>query len=81
MKNLKVTTKYRASKIQAESLVTPVNGGALSQAKYSGGNMCKPGSFPIGREIEVPDNIYAVWAESRRDSHGPYVSLCCLTSR
>ena len=80
MKNLKVTTKYRASKMQVESLFTPVNGGTLSQAKYSGGKY-KPGSFPTGREVEVSDNIYAIWAESRRDSDGPYVSLYCLASR
>jgi hypothetical protein len=80
MKNIQVTTKYRASKMQVESLFTPVNGGTLSQAKYCGGNY-KPGSFPTGRDVEVSGDIYAIWAESRRDSEGPYVSLYCLTSR
>lgn len=33
----------------------------------------------IGREVEVADNIKAVWVERRQDSYGPYARAMCIT--
>ncbi len=79
MKTIQITTKSQANRMQVDSLFVPVNGRTLSKAKYSSGKY-KPGAFPKGREIEVSENIHAVWSESRKDSDGAYSALFCLTS-
>jgi hypothetical protein len=80
MKTLQITSKAKAVKLQVESLFTPVNGGTLNAVKYSGGKY-KPSSFPVGREVEVNDNVHAIWSESRRDGDGAYCSLYCMASK
>ena len=79
MKTIQIVTKSQANRMQVESLFVPVNGRTLSKAKYCGGKY-KPGSFPKGREINVSENVHAVWSESRKDVEGPYSVLYCLTS-
>ena len=79
MKTIQIVTKSQAQRMQVESLFIPVNGRTLSKVKYCGGKY-KPGSFPKGREIEVSENIHAVWSEARKDSDGAYCSMYCLTS-
>jgi hypothetical protein len=76
MKTLKIGTKTQADKILLDSLFNPVNGKTLNKTKYCNGKY-KPGSF-IGREIEVGDNVHALFTESRKDSDGPYVRLMCV---
>ena len=80
MKTLQIISKAKANKLQVQSLFTPINGGTLTAIKYDGGKY-KPSSFPIGREVEVNENVHAIWSESRRDSDGAYAVLYCLTSR
>jgi hypothetical protein len=77
MKILKIGTKTQANKILLDSLFNPVNGKTLNKMKYCNGKY-KPGSF-IGREIEVGDDVHALFTESRKDSDGPYVRLMCIT--
>ena len=79
MKTIQITTKSQASSMQVESLFVPVNGRTLSKTKYCGGKY-KLGAFPKGREIEVSENVHAVWSESRKDSDGSYSALYCLIS-
>ena len=77
-KTLKLTSKRKADKMLVDSLFSP--GGTLTRFKYCTGKY-KPGKFPVGREMEVSDDIQAIWAERRRDENGPYVALYCLFSR
>jgi len=77
MKTLRIGTKTQANKILLDSLFNPVNGKTLNKMKYCNGKY-KPDSY-IGREMEVGDNVHALFTESRKDSDGPYVSLMCIT--
>jgi hypothetical protein len=77
MKTLKIGTKTQANKILLDSLFNPVNGKTLNRMKYCNGKY-KPGSY-IGREMEVGDNVHALFTESRKDSDGSYVRLMCIT--
>ena len=77
MKTLSITTKAKADKILVESLFKPVNGRTLNRMKYSGGKY-KPGSY-IGREVEVSDNVHALYQSKGRDADGPYVRIMCIT--
>jgi hypothetical protein len=77
-KTLKLTSKRKADQMLANSLFTP--GGTLTRFKYCTGKY-KPEKFPVGKEMEVGNDIQAIWAERRRDEHGPHVVLYCLFSR
>jgi hypothetical protein len=77
MKTLKIGTKTQANKILLDSLFNPVNGKTLNKMKYCNGKY-KPGSY-IGREMEVGDNVHALFTESRKDSDGSFVRLMCIT--
>jgi hypothetical protein len=79
MKTLQITTKRKAMAVMIESLFKPVNGRTLVKMKYCTGKY-KPDAFPVGRELEVNDNVSAIWVEKRKDSHGPYSSLFCVTT-
>jgi len=50
--------------------------------KYDGGKYEWHGSakYYFGREVEVRDNIKAIWVERRQDSHGAYAQFMCVTS-
>jgi len=77
MKKLKIGTKTQANKILLDSLFNPVNGKTLNRMKYCTGKY-KPGSY-IGRELEVSDEVHALFTESRKDSNGHYVRIMCIT--
>lgn len=75
MKTIAITTKAKANRVQVDSLFS--QGGTLSRMKYCTGKF-KPGSMPVGREFQVNDDVFALWAESRKDNDGPYISLFCM---
>ena len=77
MKTLKIGTKKQADKILLDSLFKPIHGKTLNRMKYCNGKY-KPGSY-VGREIEVGDNVHALYTESRKDGDGPYVRFMCIT--
>lgn len=80
MKTLKIGTKSQADKLVVESLFKPVNGKTLSVGRFDMGKY-KPGSY-VGREITTcPDDVYAIYAASGRDSDGHYVKLMCVSAR
>jgi hypothetical protein len=74
-KTVTVISKRKANAMLVDSLFNA--GGTLTATKLCSGKYAT-GKFPVGREIEVSENIVAVWAENRKDSCGPYVSLYCL---
>ena len=80
MKTLLISTKSQANKVIVSSLFTPINGKTLSVERYDLGKY-KPEQSFVGREVEVGDDVYAVWSETRRDSDGPYKALFCASSR
>lgn len=80
MKKLTITTSRAAAQAQVQSLFTPVNGGTLTRERYDRGKYNADAKL-VGREIEAPDTVHAVWPERRKDSHGPYLALFCLSSR
>jgi hypothetical protein len=77
-KKLRLTSKRKADQMLVNSLFSP--GGTLTRFKYCTGKY-KPEKFRVGREMEVGEDIQAIWAERRRDENGPYVVLYCLFSR
>ena len=77
MKTMKIGTKAQADKVLVESLLKPVNGRALNRMKYSNGKYA-PGSY-IGREVEVYDDVYALYQSKGCDDVGPYVHIMCIT--
>lgn len=71
---MQVISKRNAIKMQTASLFSP--GGTLRPLKVNGGK-CKPGSFPVGREL-TPEQVgeaVCVYAVNGRDSDGPYQML------
>ena len=77
MKTLKVISKAKADQILVNSLFEPVNGKTLNRMRYSSGKYA-PGSY-IGREIEVSDDVHALYQSKGRDADGPYVRIMCIT--
>ncbi|MDO3380423.1 DUF987 family protein [Geoalkalibacter halelectricus] len=47
----------------------------LDNGKYD------PAGMYIGKEVEVPENILAVYPVRQKDAHGPYVRLWCYIRR
>ena len=79
MKILQITTKRRA---KDQSLNTLFSGPrtATRIMKYCTGKYKWLGSAAayVGRELEVGDDVLAVWVERRADKHGPYAQMMCL---
>ena len=79
MKTIRIVTKAQANKVLVESLFKPVNGRTLNDMKYDGGKYKINPDVPyIGREVEVSDNIHALYAVRRKDADGHYVQLRCI---
>jgi len=77
MKKLRIGTKAQADMLITQSLFVPVNGKTLSIERYSSGKYA-PGKY-VGKEIEVSNNVHALYAARGRDSDGPYVRIMCVT--
>lgn len=60
-----------------ESLFKPVNGRTLSRERYDRGKYRSDVDF-VGRQVETPDHVVALWTERRSDIDGPYKALFCL---
>lgn len=75
-KTLVIGTKVNAEKLMVESLFRPINGQTLKRARY---DMGKYAHSHIGKTVEVIDGTVALWTERRKDSHGPYWALFCLS--
>ena len=73
MKMVAIESKAKANKAQVESLFTA--GGTLVKEKYCGG---KYAHSCIGREVEVSDDVAALWTERRKDRDGPYYTLYAM---
>ena len=79
MKTIRIVTKAQANKVLVESLFKPVNGRTLNDMKYDGGKYKINPDVPyIGREVEVSDNIHALYIVRRKDAAGPYVQIRCI---
>ena len=72
---LSVTTASKAKQASIETLFRP-GGTATNKVKYSAG---KYGSSLVGRELEVPDHVVALWTAKRTDKDGPYFTLYAYT--
>jgi len=79
MKQINITSKASAKNILLDSLFKPVNGHTLTDMKLDNGKY-KPESCFIGRWLEVPDDVYAVYKVIRSDSDGKYAQLRCVCS-
>lgn len=79
MKTLQIVTKAQANKILVESLFKAVNGKTLSTEKFDNGKY-RPDVSLLGREIQAPDDVYAVYQVSRSDSDGKYRALMCVSA-
>lgn len=77
MKTIQIVSKASANKILVNSLFNPVNGKTLNKMRWCTGKY-KPGSFPVGKNVDVAETTHAVWSESRSDSDGPYTALFCI---
>ena len=79
MKKIRIGTKAQADKVLVASLFKPVDGKTLNDMKYDGGKYKSNPDVPyIGREVEVSDNIHALYAVRRKDAEGPYVQIRCI---
>ncbi len=78
-KKIQVMTKTAANKVLVSSLFKPVNGRTLTPERLDLGKY-KVDQPYLGREVEVPESVYAVWMERRRDSDGPYMAAFCLST-
>lgn len=77
MKTLTIGTKRQADAVMVNSLFQPVNGRTLNAMKYDGGKY-KAGVSFVGREVQVSDDVHALYMVSRRDSDGPYQQIMCI---
>lgn len=78
MKKLTIGTKRQADDVLVNSLFKPVNGKTLSVMKYDGGKY-KAGTSFIGRVVETSDDVHALYVVQRRDAHGAYQQIMCVT--
>lgn len=76
-KAIVIGTKSQAESKLVESLFKPVNGQTLKRERY---DMGKYAHNHQGKTVEVGANIVALWMESRKDAHGPYWALFCLSA-
>ena len=76
-KQLHITTKSNANKMQAQSLLS--KGGTCRRFRYDSAKYASHNKF-IGTEITVADDIVAVYVESRSDFKGSFKVLYCLTT-
>lgn len=79
MKKLTIGTKTQADKVLVNSLFQPVNGKTLNVGKYDGGKYKADTSF-IGREVEVSDDVYALFMVKRKDADGAYQQIMCVSA-
>jgi hypothetical protein len=78
MKTLTIGTKRQATRMSTETLFHPVNGHTITKTqRYCSG---KYASNLRGHQLEVPDDVFALWTERRKDKDGPYWSIFCLTA-
>lgn len=73
-KTIEITTKKRAESALIDSLFKPINGHTLVKSKWCAGKYANSGK---GREIEVTEDVQAVWGERRSDRDGAYYTLYC----
>ena len=76
-KSIVIGTKGQAESKLVESLFKPVNGQTLKRERYDLG---KYAHNHTGKTVEVGANIVALWMERRKDAHGPYWALFCLSA-
>ncbi|HEP8974297.1 TPA: hypothetical protein VDU83_006726 [Pseudomonas aeruginosa] len=74
---LVIGSKAQADKVLVESLFKPVNGQTLKRERY---DMGKYAHNLKGKTVEVIGGTVALWMERRKDSHGPYWALFCLSA-
>lgn len=79
MKLIKIGTKAEANRTLVESLFSPVNGRTLRKERFDSGKYKADGAY-VGREVEAPERVHAIWAEKRKDSDGAYACLFCLVA-
>jgi hypothetical protein len=80
MKTITITTKSKADALHVESLFKPVNGRTLVKERYDKGKYKSEVNL-VGRVLDnCPDSVIAVWSEAKRDLHGPYKALYCLST-
>lgn len=77
MKLIKIGSKSAADKVLTNSLFNPVNGKTLVRRRYDSGKY-KPDAEYKGREVEVHDDVHALYAVKQKDSDGPYVRIFCI---
>ena len=81
IKKLIIGTKASADTVMVASLFNPVDGKTLNDMKFDGGKYKVDPDTPYkGREVEVGDNIYALYLVRRTDSSGPYIQIRCICS-
>ena len=76
---MQVITKKEADRILVSSLFNPINGRSLNPERLDLGKY-KVGQAYVGREVQVPESVRAVWMERRRDRDGPYMAAFCLSA-
>ena len=79
MKLLKIVTKAQANEEIVNNLLSPVNEKILTRQRYDYVQYDLKASF-VGSEVEVRDEIMALWMEMRKDLYGPYQALFCAHS-
>jgi len=79
-KTMKFVSIATANKILVNSLFNPVNGKSLVRMKYETAKY-KPRSFKVGMEVEVLDDVHAIYASNGRDQDGAYQRIMCITER
>lgn len=72
MKEITITSKYKADKVLINSLFQ--KGGTLNKIKYCTGKYKNSGN---GKKIQVSNDVMAVWSERRTDKWGKYYVLYC----
>ncbi len=79
MKKLQIGRRAQAEKVLVDSLFKPVSGRTLTTMKYDGGKY-RAGAHLIGKEVEVSDDVFALYPVKRHDSYGPYTQIMCVCS-
>lgn len=73
---MKILTKRQADNAILESVFHP--GGTLACLRKDRFDRGKYKDTIIGKDAPDSDRIPLVWAERRKDKHGPYFALFCL---
>ena len=75
MKTIAILTRANALKLQRSHPEAKVL--KYDTAKY---NWHGTQTHYVGRELEVHENIVAIWCERRSDKDGPFTQFMCLTA-